>query len=264
MVTPKKPLLTPELAQRLQRALSAESDELFALVQEPHPEVLTTLLKNPAFEEPHLLALLKRRDLNEELLRAIYQSEAGKSHNVRRALARHPLTPGPVVLAILPHLYLFELLDITLLPGMTPDQRFAAERQIIQRLPTTELGNRMALARRAGSTIVGELFKTGERQVFEICLTSPHLKEVAILQYLNGPRADAETISLIARHPRWKNRPNLRLAILKNHRTPSIWFTLFLPRLNVGEVRNLLISRRLTPPQHQLVKDELRRRGLAR
>jgi hypothetical protein len=36
-----------------------------------------------------------------------------------------------VVLDVLPHLYLFELLDLCLLPGITADQRCAAERQTI-------------------------------------------------------------------------------------------------------------------------------------
>jgi hypothetical protein len=85
---------------------------------------------------------------------------------------------------------------------------------------------------------------------------------VAILQFINGSRSSAETISIIARHPKWKLRPNLRLAILKNRRTPSIWFTLFLPQMRTPDVRNLLISRRLNPAQKKLVQDELKKRGM--
>ena len=87
------------------------------------------------------------------------------------------------------------------------------------------------------------------------------LSEVAILQFLNGPAATAETISLIARHPRWQMRPNLRLAILRNHRTPGIWFTQFLPGMRSPDVRNLLASKRLNPNQKKLVEEELKRRG---
>jgi hypothetical protein len=94
------------------------------------------------------------------------------------------------------------------------------------------------------------------------CLGSSRLKEVAILQFLNGAAATGETISMIARHPRWKGRPNVRQAILKNSRTPLIWYTLFLPSLRTPDLNRLLASRRLTPPQKQAVTAELRRRGL--
>ncbi|MGD9020044.1 MAG: hypothetical protein PVF84_07325, partial [Desulfuromonadales bacterium] len=177
-------------------------------------------------------------------------------------LVKNPNTPGQVVLALLPHLHLFELVDLCLIPGVTPDQKFAAERAILQRLPTTELGNKMTLARRATATVVGEILKEGDVKLVEICLNSPRLREVAILQFINGSRSSAETISIIARHPKWKLRPNLRLAILKNRRTPSIWFTLFLPQMRTPDVRNLLISRRLNPAQKKLVQDELKKRGM--
>jgi hypothetical protein len=131
----------------------------------------------------------------------------------------------------------------------------------MQRLPTTELGNKMTLARRATTTVVGGILKGGEPGLVEICLGSPRLREVAILQFINGATSTAETISIIARHPKWKSRPNLRLAILKNRRTPAIWFTLFLPQLRTPEVQNLLASRRLSPSQKKLVKDELKKRG---
>ena len=97
----------------------------------------------------------------------------------------------------------------------------------------------------------------------EICLSNPHLREVSILQFLNSAAASAETISMVARHPKWKSRPNLQMALLKNRRTPPVWFTLFLPKLRTPDVRNLIVSRRLNPAQKKLVQDELRKRGAA-
>jgi hypothetical protein len=228
-------------------------------------QVLRSLLKNPYLNEEHLLTLLKRRDLSEDLLKAIYQLDISRhSHRLQVALVRNPGTPGSVALALLPYLHLFELVDLCMLPGVTPDQKFAAERAILQRLPTTELGNKMTLARRATATVVGAILKEGDTHLVEICLSSPRLREVAILQFINSANASAETISMIARHPKWKLRPNLRLAILKNRRTPAIWFTLFLPQLRTPDIRNLLVSRRLAPAQKQLVQDELKKRGSGR
>ncbi|TLM65254.1 MAG: hypothetical protein FDZ69_10660 [Deltaproteobacteria bacterium] len=251
-----------DLLRRLHRALTADGEELYLVLQDAAGEVLRSALKNRHLGEDHLLALLKRRDLGEELLKAVYQLPiTTESHRLQVALVRNPGTPGPVVLALLPHLHLFELVDLCYFPGVTPDQKFAAERAILQRLPTTELGNKMTVARRATATVVGEILREGDPPLVEICLASPHLREVAILQFLNGATATAETIAMVARHPRWQARPNLRLAILRNHRTPDIWFHQFLPGMRTPDIRNLLVSKRLNPAQKRLVEEELKRRG---
>jgi hypothetical protein len=260
----QSPRIDAEQGKRLYKALTATSDELFQILLDPEIQVLRSTLKNQSLNEDHLLALLKRRDLTEDLLKAIYQLDIAKgSHRLKLALVKNPSIPGPISLALLPHLHLFELVDLCLIPGVTPDQKLGAERAIIQRLPTTELGNKMTLARRATATVVGEILKAGEPRLVEICLSSPRLREVAILQFINGATSSAETISIIARNPKWKLRPNLRLAILKNRRTPAIWFTLFLPQLRTADVRNLLLSKRLNPAQKKLVQGELKKRGAA-
>lgn len=258
----RSPIIDTELGKRLHKALTATSEELFQVLLDTEMLVLRSALKNHNLNEDHLLALLKRRNLTEDLLKAIYLLEISKSsHRLQVALVKNPGTPGPVVLTLLQHLHLFELVDLCLIPGVTPDQKFAAERAILQRMPTTELGNKMTLARRTTATVVGEILKEGEVRLVEICLNSPRLREVAILQFINGAKASPETISMIARHPKWKLRPNLKLAILKNRRTPAVWFTLFLPQLRTPEVCNLLVSRRLKPAQKKLVQDELEKRG---
>jgi hypothetical protein len=254
--------LDPNLSRLLYLALTADKGELQLVLQSTSPEVLRTALKNPALDEGHLVALLQRRDLSEELLMAVSRLPAvGESHNLKVALVQNPNTPGPLTLALLPHLYLFELANICFLPGVTPDQKFAAERAIIQRLPTTPLGNKLTLARRGTAAVVEALLREGESPVVDACLTNPRLKESAVFQFLGSSRAGAETISMIARHPRWKTRPNLVSAILKNQRTPLVWYTLFLPTLSITEVRQLLASNRLSHPQKKAVEGELMRRG---
>jgi len=260
--SPHKPKIDIELAKRLHNALTASAAKLFQILIDPDMQVLRSTLKNPHLNEDHLLTLLKRRDLTEELLKAVYQLNITKSsHRLQLALVKNPGTPGPVALALLPHLHLFELVDLCMIPGVTPDQKFAAERAILQRLPTTELGNKMTLARRATATVVGALLKEGNARLVEICLSSPRLREVAILQFINSAAASAETISMVARHSKWKSRPNLRMAILKSSRTPAVWFTLYLPQMRTPDVRNLLASRRLSPAQKTLVQQELKKRG---
>lgn len=258
---PRQFELDRDLARDLHHALTASGEELFQLVRHGAATVVLAALKNANLQADHIEALLQRRDLSEAVLKSIHNlTQVKASHKLTIALARHPATPGAILLSLLPHLRLFELVDLCYLPGVTPDQKFAAERAILQRLPTTELGHRMTLARRATPTIAAALLKTGEPPLIEICLTNPRLREVAILQFLSGPNASAAAISLIAGHPKWSLRPNLQLAILKNRRTPPVWYRLFLPRLRTPDLRNLLASRRLDSQRRACLQQELRKR----
>ena len=62
-----------ELGKRLYRALTAAGEELHHVLVDPHRQVLRAGLKNRNLNEGHLLALLKRRDLAEDLLKTIYR-----------------------------------------------------------------------------------------------------------------------------------------------------------------------------------------------
>ncbi|AJE02077.1 hypothetical protein [Geobacter pickeringii] len=255
--------LDRELSLRLHHALTCGKEELFQVMLDPVMEVLGASLRNPSLDENHLLALLGRRDLTEELLRTLSRHDTvAESHQLKVALLHNPGTPATVSLPFLPHLYLFELVALAELPGTTPDQRLAAERAIIQRLPTTPLGNRITLARRATATVLDALMKEGDVRVVEPCLGNPRLKEASVFQLVASPRASGESITAVARNPRWGNRPNLKGAILKNPGTPLPLFGSLLPGAPVHELRDLAASGRLTGERKRLVAEELRRRGL--
>lgn len=246
--------LKQKSTEKYHLGLTAGPEELFQLILDPDMDFLKILLKNRSFGEDHLLALLKRRDLSEDLLSHIHRVKRfALNHRLQLAIVKNPAAPGALVRTLLPHLRLFELLDLCILPGATPDQKLAAERAVIQRLPTTPLGNKITLARRGTTTIVGELLKEGHPQICEACLSSPHLKEAAVFQFLRGATANGETISLIARHNRWKQRPNLRMAILKNPRTPEIWLTLWLPQLNRALLKQLQLNLKAIPTRKNLL-----------
>ena len=260
-ISPQQTVFTPELVQRLQRALLAEGDELFSLVQDPAPEVLRTLLKNRHLAEEHLLTLLRRRDLGEDLLKALHQHElATTSYRLKVALALHPKSPPPVLQALLTHLHLFDLLGICLHPATTPDQKLAAERTMVQRLPGVPLGNRITLARRAPSTLLVELLGGGEAQVVTAALDNPRLKEGSLVQYLSGGRATSHAITAIFRHLRWQQLPSIRLTLLKHPQTPENIFRQLLASCPLAELKNLRLSNRLTSRQKFLVGEELQRR----
>jgi hypothetical protein len=91
---PSTPTIDVELGRRLHKALTATTDELFQVILDPDMQVLRSSFKNPSLNEDHLLALLKRRDLTEDLLKAVYQLETAKSsHRLHLALVKNPGTP---------------------------------------------------------------------------------------------------------------------------------------------------------------------------
>jgi len=251
-------MIDENLSQRLHNALTADKDQLFSVVQDSSGDVLLAALRNPSLDEQHLQAMLKRRGLG-DIPAAIYNNKRlMESYSVKFALIRHPETPSHMVLTLLPLMYIFDLVKICQMPGILPDVHLAAERNIIQRLPTQPLGNKLALARRGTAAVVESLLREGLPNVVEACLDNPHLKEGSLYQFLSSAQATAENVSIVARSSRWKGRPNIRLAILKNPRTPAIWFTLFLPGLPASTLRDLLASPRLTFAQKELVRQASR------
>ena len=259
-INPQQSPFTPELVQRLQRALLAEGDELFSLVQDGAPEVLRALLKNRHLAEEHLLVLLRRRDLAEDILNALHSHElTTSSYRLKVVLAAHPKSPTSVLQSLLPHLHLFDLLGICLHPATTPDQKLAAERTIVQRLPAVPLGNRITLARRAPSSLLLELLVGGEAQVISAALDNPRLKEGSLVQYLSGGRATAHALTTVFRHLRWQQLPSIRLTLLKNPQTPENIFRQLLASCPLVELKNLRLSNRLTSRQKLLVAEELQR-----
>lgn len=242
------------LSHGFRYALTADKDQLFTIVQTADEDVLKAALRNPSLDEHHLQNLLKRRGLG-EIPAAIYASKRLiESYLVKFALVCHPETPSHIVLTLLPLLFILDLLKLCQIPGITSDARLAAERSIIQRMPTQPLGTKLTLAHRGSATVVEALLREGHQNVLEACLDNPHLKEGSLYQFLTSAQANAESISVVARHNRWKSRPNIRLAILKNPRTPAIWFTIFLPGLPPATLRDLLASPRLTFAQKELVR----------
>ena len=253
--------LDPGQAARLRLALSAGAAELSGLLQDPDPDLIRSALKNPHLGEEHLLALLKRQNLPERLIRAVHRVPlVSGSRRLKIALAGHPGTPAPLLAELLAQLHLFELVAVLQLSGGSPDHKVAAQQAILKRLPETELGAKISLARRGSAAVLEALLCEGEPRLVAAVLANPALRESGILAFLRSPAASAETISAVARHPRWGTRASLRLALLRNRKTPPVWFTLFLPSLATGEVKGLLSLKGLSARQLEAVQGELESR----
>lgn len=247
----------PERVVLLKKALTCTAAQLYPLVAKADTEVLRAVLKNVALGPEHIQAILQRRDLDAAILTLICRHALSRAREVAKPLLSHPCINPQQIKTVLDKLHLLELLNIAILPGQATDVRLAAEHNICMRLPTTALGSKITLARRATYPVLEALMREGEPRLLEPCLNNPRMKEVALNKFLRGQNVDGASINTIARHPRWNKRPNIRRAILSNRHTSRDLFAQFLPGLPAEQARQLLYSKHLQHCQKEWVRDIL-------
>src|SRR2546425_3119938 len=178
-----------DVAKERARALTASVEEIALLLHHPSTEVLRALLENPALDEPHLCLLLERKNLPSELLEEIAQRRAFlKSYRVKRALAFHPHTPRLASMRLLRDLYLMDLVQLTLQPGIPVESKRLAEEQLLTRLAQLPLGQKITLARRGPARVAAALARGGPPPVVGLVPDKPHMNETQNPRAPSPPR----------------------------------------------------------------------------
>src|SRR5947209_19691431 len=248
-----------------ERALMATGEELAGLVHHPSAEVLLALLENPALDETQVCLLLERKDLRGELLEEVARRKALlKSYRVKRSLAFHPRTPRLVSLRLLRDLYLMDLVQITLLPGISAELKLNAEEQLLARLPQLPLGQKITLARRGPARVAGALLAEGHAQVVSIVLDNPYLTEAQVLRALSREKLPAAVIPSIVRHRKWSITYNVRLALVRHPASPLGTVLGFLPALTVSDRRGLASPGIVPESLRKYLQAEVQRRTRSR
>jgi hypothetical protein len=228
------------LEHDIERALVAAGDELNSLLYHPSYQVLSALLKNPAFDESKLTLLLGRKDAPVELLEEIgTRKTLLKNYAVKRALIFHPRTPRLIGLRLIRDLYVMDLVQLALSPAASMELRRLAEEQLIARLPQLPLGQRITLARRGPARVAGALLAQGNAQVLPIALNNSFLTESQILKVLAREKIAPQVAQAIANHPKWSQIYNVRLALVRTPTAPLAIVLGFLPQLTVSDLREL-------------------------
>ena len=167
-----------EIEKDMEQVRTATAEALSALIYHPAPQVLLVLLDNPALDESQLLLLLARKDLPAEILEEIGKRKALlKNYATKKALLFHPRVPRLIGLRLLKDLYLMDLVQFALSPGVSPELKRYAEEQLVARLPQLPLGQKITLARRGPGRVAGALITEGHAQVAPVALDNPFLTE---------------------------------------------------------------------------------------
>lgn len=240
---------------------AVSGEELVRLIHEMPAQKTLPILDNPAFDENTLCLLLQRKDLPTELLQEVaVRRQFLKSYAVKKALAFHPHAPRTEALRLLRELYLMDLIQFALSPGVLPDLKIKAEEQVIAKLPQLPLGQKITLARRAPARIAGALLAEGQPPVVKAVLTNPNLSEAQVLRVLSRGKLPPIVVQSIAQDPKWSHVYNVRLALIRQPSTTLTTVLAFLPELTISDLRELVAPGILPANLRQYLQAEIQRR----
>src|SRR5712671_5625144 len=244
-----------------ERARIATGEELAALLHHPSADVLLALLDSPALDETQLCLLLERKDLPGEILEEVARRKSLlKSYRVKRSLAFHPRTPRLVSLRLLRDLYLMDLVQAAILPGVSAELKRNAEEQLLARLPQLPLGQKITLARRGPARVAGALLAEGHAQTVAIVLDNPYMTEAQILRVLSREKLPAPVIPAIVEHRKWSITYNVRLALVRHASAPLATILSYLPELTVSDLRELAAPGIVPESLRKYLQAEVQRR----
>ena len=244
-----------------ERALIATGEELAGFLHHHSADVLLALLDNPALDETQVCLLLERKDLPGEILEEISRRKALlKSYRVKRALAFHPRTPRLVSLRLLRDLFLMDLVQVAILPGVSAELKRNAEEQLLARLPQLPLGQKITLARRGPARVAGALLAEGHAQVISVVLDNPYMTEAQILRALSREKLPTSVIPAIVHHHKWSITYNVRLALVRHPSTPLASILSYLPELTVSDLRELAAPGIVPESLRKYLQAEVQRR----
>src|SRR5437588_1839479 len=209
-------------------------------------ESLKNAASDSALTEDLALALLKRPDLPAEACEALTRNaNLVKLRKVRRRVVEHPKTPRHVSLPMLRHLYTFDLMQVALTPVVPADIKRAAEEALLTRLETISLGEKLSLAHRASGRIAEELLLEKEPRVMHAALENPRLSESSIVKAVVRHDARINLVEAICQHAKWPLRREVRVALLRNEKTPLAKALEFARSLPPAVLREILQNSRL-------------------
>lgn len=232
--------MPPESEIALDRARTASSDDLKSLLRDASEEKLLAALENPNLGESHIVLLLDRLDLPISVLSAVGGN--GKwmsSDGVRLRVARHPRAPKRIALAAVRQLHLLDLVRLSLLPSTPADIRRVAEDLILSEAPHLPVGEKLTLARRGPARVAGALLEEGHPQAIKLALGNSFLSESQVLKVLAKADVPERVVAAIAQHQKWSRLYNVRMALVRNARTPVSSVLAFLPDLTLRDLKEI-------------------------
>jgi hypothetical protein len=215
-----------------------------------------------ALSEDAALSLLKRPELPAEVLEQLGKnSSVVKQRKVKLALVEHPKTPRHISLPLVRQLYTFDLMQVALTPVVPADLKLAADEALCNRMETISSGEKLSLAHRASGRVAGALLRDPEPRVVHAALQNSRITESSIVAALTRHEASMAFVEAVCHHPQWSLRREVRVALLRNEKTPMARAVEFARSLPAAQVREILHSSRLPGNIKAYLQKDLENRG---
>jgi hypothetical protein len=243
----------------LERDLTADS--LWARIPRIALSDVGELLGHPVLAERHVVKLLLRPDLPEPILAELARSAWAGNARVQFGLVNHPKTPLADALNLVKFLMWRDLNHTVLNFRIASEVRHAAEATLIQRMPSMAVGERITLGRLAGGQVLKSLRAETEPRVAEALLENSRLVEEDVLFIINRPRTIAPILESIAMSAKWSTRNEVRIALLRNPKTPLSVAAPFISQMTVGDIQPLADDPKVPLALRRMIETRLGKSG---
>jgi hypothetical protein len=219
--------------------LTSSSEELYSLVCSANKTHLLLCLSNPKITEDHILSLLRNPHLTQEIIQAVYE-RFGKSYKVQFAIVNCAKAPYTLAMRLLPSLFWNDLIRICGNYRLFPPLRRIAENYLKDKVSGLTVGERKTLARTAPRSLIGLLKNEIEPSVFACLLQNPRLIEEDVVPLIASELTPAPILETLAADRQWTNRYAVRLALVRNAKTPLRFRLAFLSRIHKHDLQALI------------------------
>lgn len=147
-------------------------------------------------------------------------SRLASYYDVKLRLVTCRATPQHIALKLVRHLYWSDLLRSSVDVRISPPVRAAIDAQLLGALPRLTLGEKLSTAKSCSREVGKALAADPDLRVFAALLSNPRLREDDLVAFLQGERAGAEHMRLVADHPKWGFRYAVRIAVASSPVAP--------------------------------------------
>jgi len=201
-------------------------------------------LENPALTQDHIMLILHNPGTPAPVLLRIGQEPRwSRSYETKKGIVRHPHSPRAIAMNLVAFLFWRDLAGIADDAYAFPPLRRRAEVLLTERLPEMALGEKISLARIAGRALLPPLLAEGSAMVVEAALWNNRLTTGDLLRAVRSSATSPDALAAIGKHPRWRTRADIALALARNPKTPLHTTLGFLTSLPPSFITALLRDR---------------------